>query len=81
MSCCGEQRQQLRNERRNQQAPGSKAVNGHVIFEYTGPTGVVVKGVVSGRGYRFVGYGARVAVDARDASSLTKMPYLQRVLR
>jgi hypothetical protein len=52
-----------------------------VVFEYTGPARAVVKGAVTGRGYSFVGYGARAAVDARDAPSLTRAPYLQRVLR
>jgi len=52
-----------------------------VLFEYTGPTGVVVKGAITGRGYAFRGYGSRVAVDSRDARTLAAMPYLQRVLR
>jgi hypothetical protein len=51
------------------------------VFEYTGPASVVVKGAVTGRGYAFVGYGARAAVEARDAPSLMRTPYLQRVLR
>jgi hypothetical protein len=55
--------------------------NGRVVFEYTGPASAVVKGGVTGRGYAFVGYGARAAVDARDAPSLLRTPYLQRVLR
>jgi T6SS, Phospholipase effector Tle1-like, catalytic domain len=40
-----------------------------------------VKGALTGRGYAFLGYGARVVVDARDAPSLTTMPSLQRVVR
>jgi hypothetical protein len=51
------------------------------VFEYTGPARAIVKGAATGRGYSFIGYGARAAVDARDAPSLLRMPYLQRVLR
>jgi hypothetical protein len=52
-----------------------------MVFAYTGPASMFVKGPVTGRGYAFVGYGARAKVDARDAPSLMRTPYLQRVLR
>jgi hypothetical protein len=57
------------------------ATNGRVVFEYTGPARAIVKGAVTGRGYAFIGYGARAAVDVRDAPSLMRTPYLQRVMR
>ena len=50
------------------------------LFEYTGPARAIVKGAVPAVA-SFIGYGARAAVDARDAPSLLRMPYLQRVLR
>ena len=81
MSCCGGQREQLRMEYSARGSRTPAAINGRVVFEYTGPSRAVVKGAVTGRGYAFVGYGARAAVDARDAPSLTRTPYLQRVLR
>jgi hypothetical protein len=81
MSCCGGQREQLRAEYSARGTRTPIATNGRVVFEYTGPARAVVKGAVTGRGYAFVGYGARAAVDARDAPSLMQMPYLQRVLR
>ena len=81
MSCCGGQREQLRTEHSARGTRSPIASNGRVVFEYTGPARAVVKGAVTGRGYSFVGYGARAAVDARDAPSLTRTPYLQRVLR
>ena len=81
MSCCGEQREQLRTQHSVRGARSPKPVNGRVVFEYTGPASAVVKGAVTGRGYAFVGYGARAAVDARDAPTLMRTPYLQRVLR
>ena len=81
MSCCGGQREQLRMEYsvRGEQSP--KLIDGRVVFEYTGPTSAVVRGAVTGRGYAFAEYGSRAAVDARDAPSLMRTPYLQRVLR
>jgi len=81
MTCCGEKREQLRTQTLHQRANESNAVNGRVVFEYTGGASAVVKGAVTGRGYAFLGYGSRVAVDARDAASLAGLPYLQRVLR
>jgi hypothetical protein len=81
MSCCGQRREQLRMEYSARGARSPASVNGRVVFEYTGPAGAIVKGAVTGRGYSFVGYGARAAVDARDAPSLLRTPYLQRVVR
>jgi hypothetical protein len=52
-----------------------------MVFEYTGPTSAVIRGEVTGRGYAFVGYGARASVDPRDAPAMLRMPYLQRVMR
>ena len=81
MSCCGGQREQLRMEHSARGTRSPIAGSGRVVFEYTGPARAVVKGAVTGRGYSFVGYGARAGVDARDAPSLMRTPYLQRVLR
>jgi hypothetical protein len=81
MSCCGGQREQLRVEPSARETQSPVASNGRVVFEYTGPARAIVKGAVTGRGYSFIGYGARAAVDARDVPSLMRMPYLQRVLR
>ena len=81
MACCGGQREQMRIDRVTGRARTPESVNGRVVFEYTGPASVVVKGAVTGRGYSFSGYGARAAVDPRDAPSLVETPYLQRVMR
>ena len=81
MSCCGGQREQLRMEYSARGAQSPLPANGRVVFEYTGPARAVVKGAVTGRGYAFAGYGARASVDARDAPSLMRTPYLQHVLR
>jgi len=81
MSCCGGQREQLRVEHSARGTQSRVGIDGEVEFEYTGPSRAFAKGAVTGRGYSFFGYGARAAVDARDAPSLMRMPYLQRVLR
>lgn len=39
---------------------------------------MTVLGPVSGRRYRFEGYGSRLAVDPRDAPSLQAVPHLLR---
>lgn len=81
MSCCGGRREQLRVEQPDRHLRSPRTMNGLAIFEYTGPSRTVAKGGVTGRGYSFVGYGAQVSVDPRDAESLAAMPYLQQVLR
>jgi hypothetical protein len=48
-------------------------------FQYIGGSGLTVQGPISKRLYRFAGPGAIVAVDARDASSLTRVPLLRRI--
>ena len=52
-----------------------------IPFQYLGRTGLSVRGPISGRGYRFAGRGAIVAVDPRDARSLAAVPNLRRVAR
>jgi hypothetical protein len=81
MGCCGGSREQLRAEYSVRGTRIALPASGRVVFEYTGPASATVKGGATGRGYAFAGYGARAAVDARDAPSLLQMPYLQRVLR
>jgi hypothetical protein len=48
-------------------------------FEYLGGATMTVLGPVSGRRYRFVGHGARLAVDPRDRLSLAAVPGLREV--
>jgi hypothetical protein len=52
---------------------------GAVNFEYTGATGLTVRGPISGRNYRFNGPGEHVAVDSRDAPSMMAVPRLKPV--
>ncbi|HEY1261102.1 MAG TPA: hypothetical protein VGF34_17775 [Stellaceae bacterium] len=50
-----------------------------VVFEYRGGGVLTVIGQATGRQYRFVGHGARVAIDLRDRTSLTAVPALREV--
>lgn len=59
--------------RRERQPPAA------IEFEYTGPTGMTVRGAGTGASYRFAGPGARLAVDPRDAPSLLAVPRLRRL--
>lgn len=45
-------------------------------FRYTGHTSLTVRGPVTGRNYHFASAGAVLAVDPRDAPSLTAVPQL-----
>jgi hypothetical protein len=50
-----------------------------VLYEYTGATGMTVRGPRSGHSYRFGHPGAQVAIDPRDVASLAGVPNLRRV--
>ena len=49
------------------------------LFEYRGGRVLTVIGQGTGLQYRFVGFGARVFVDARDRASLAAVPRLREV--
>jgi hypothetical protein len=57
------------------------AAGAWIEFLYIGTRAVTVIGPVSRNQYRFVGPGARVAVDPRDAPSVDGVPNLRRVAR
>lgn len=64
----------------NGSAPASMAAPpASFEFEYLGGTTMTVLGPLSGRHYRFVGHGARLAVDPRDRLSLAAVPGLREV--
>jgi hypothetical protein len=48
-----------------------------VRFEYTGATGLTVRGPITGRNYRFKAPGEHVAVDGRDAPGMMAVPRLR----
>ena len=90
MPCCGKARQQLQNWARPAPGPAPGQASDAIpqrpsvarsptYFEYTGQTGLTAVGPITGRRYRFVEPGARVAVDYRDAPSLRAVPMLRQV--
>jgi hypothetical protein len=71
MSCCGGRRA----------AASTAATTGAwVEFCSVGTKAITVLGPITRNQYRFVGPGARVAVDPRDARSIDGVPNLRRVI-
>ena len=56
---------------------GMSALGRERVFEYVGPTGLSVRGPITGRHYRFPATGSTLAVDGRDAPSLMAVPNLR----
>jgi hypothetical protein len=87
MGCCGDKRRKFYENPTNQEI-NEPAMNREgmrlapkmtVFFEYTGRTGLTVKGPITGQIYRFNQPGATVAVDGRDGPSIEAVPNLRPV--
>lgn len=85
MSCCGKNRKLLAAQTArptapltNSAAPRPDAPVRVVALRYVGATGLAVRGPVTGSLYRFVGRGAKVLVDERDAALFSGIRTLQR---
>lgn len=76
MGCCGRRASMTPTVT---SASSPKASSPYPSFQYIGGSGLTVQGPTSKRLYRFAAPGAIVAVDARDAASLARMPQLRRV--
>jgi hypothetical protein len=79
--CCGKNRQSTPTPATNQPypvRPSPQPAPSSPAFQYSGHSGMVVIGPVSGRAYRFAGPGARVEVDPRDGALLASVPNLRR---
>jgi len=63
----------------SRQAAAQSATGQTAYFSYLGQTGITVTGPYSGRAYRFTANSAPVAVDARDAAALARVPNLRMV--
>jgi len=89
MPCCGKNRNQAFSGPRAPAKPNNGQPNAvqhrpiaprlDLYFEYTGLTGLTVRGPITGRSYRFAGRGQKVAVDSRDGASLMAVPNLRTV--
>lgn len=86
MTCCGRKRAMLYGAAPARSVgvpsaapPPRTAAVPDALFEYTGETGVSAIGGVTRRLYRFDGKHARLAVDARDAPSMSAVSVLKRI--
>jgi hypothetical protein len=87
MPCCGKTRATPTPGLANPPAAGAGTDAGpssgpairETLFEYRGGRVLTVTGQGTGLQYRFVGFGARVFVDARDRASLAAVPHLRQV--
>ena len=81
MCNCGKARTSVSTmpaQRTGASAPPVRRAASTIAFEYVGGTGLTVFGGATRTRYRFLGPGARLAVDARDAASLDAVPVLKR---
>jgi len=82
MSCCGGKRREWRLDvaaRSQENQPARLIENEGVIFEYTGPAALSLRGAITGRPYRFRSAGDRQAVDSRDAPAFKAIPGLKQL--
>ena len=89
MNCCGKKRlesQPIRPDKREMLAERSASFplrtrqnNPPRIFRYIGEGGLVIKGAVTNRVYRFSSPGDQVEIDSRDAGVLMAHPMLNKV--
>jgi hypothetical protein len=80
MGCCGKNRSTIRVVE-NHEPPRvtfTPSRPSFQYFEYVGATGITAFGPVTGRRYRFATPGTIVAVDTRDAPSMSGVPNLRR---
>ena len=82
MSCCGKKTAGLQVNINADQpgafTPVTKMWN-DVLFEYTGATGLTVKGGISRKIYRFNNAGDVQMIDYRDASGMMGIPVLKKL--
>ena len=85
MPCCGKARAlaspatPLTANAGTDAGPSAGPAIRETLFEYRGGRVLTVIGQGTGLQYRFVGFGARVYVDARDRASLAAVPLLREV--
>jgi hypothetical protein len=82
MSCCGKisgTANRASNFRAAASVPGANTPPLNSYFRCTGPSAITAIGAATGKAYRFPPSGQIVAVDGRDAISLSRVPHLQAV--
>jgi hypothetical protein len=80
MSCCGKNRNAYAGSLSSGNFTNSSSSKtwDDVSFEYTGDTGLTVKGSITGIIYRFSSKGDRRLVDYRDAGGMMAVPNLRK---
>lgn len=63
----------------SRRSPAGRSGGAAILHRYTGDSRLIVEGPMTGRRYFFEHPGAELAVDARDADSLIRVPALARV--
>lgn len=79
MACCGHRRATIDTSGTAAAAKRPPPKPRVVLYQYTGPTSMMVAGRMSGAKYQFAGPGAKVQIDLRDAPSLAALPNLRRL--
>ena len=80
MACCGQGRAAAATSgTQAKPAERPRPTQSLALYEYTGASGMTVRGPRSGATYRFGHPGAKVAIDPRDAASIAGLPNLRRV--
>lgn len=78
MGCCGKTRRPQPAENNGFQSTIALPPVTFQYFEYVGRTGLTAIGPVTRQRYRFATPGSVVAVDSRDAPSMSGVPNLRR---
>lgn len=79
MPCCGQGRATAATGGTvAKPAAGPRPAPSLALYEYTGTTGMTVRGPHTGITYRFGHPGAKVAIDPRDVASMAGLPNLRR---
>jgi hypothetical protein len=87
MCNCGNKRNEYRNEENfisvnnmeEQQPATGKQIQQDAYFEYTGKTGLTIKGNITGKIYRFAFSSDRQLIDQRDTFAMMAVPVLKKV--
>lgn len=82
MSCCGSKRHSYNEYARESHPAEHKSTIPGVVyhnFRYTGQSGMIVTGGITGTQYRFPYPGAEVLVDKRDSPGMAAVPNIERI--
>jgi hypothetical protein len=81
MACCGDSTASRSGRPADNRSYGGSSGSTPLVayFRNSGASGITAVGPVSGRLYRFPSSGQAVAVEARDAALISRVPHLQNI--